>query len=74
MTAILYYSRNPNPRLAVAVARYLSAPVTLEWCAPFDPARASFFKSLNPSQRIPILVEDGEACGRPMPSPAGCRR
>lgn len=61
MTAILYYSRNPNPRLAVAVARTLAAPVTLEWCAPFDPAQAPFFRSLNPTQRIPILVEDGKA-------------
>jgi glutathione S-transferase len=61
MTTTLYYSRNPNPRLAVAVARYLSAPVTLAWCAPFDPTQASFFRSLNPTQRIPILVEDGKA-------------
>jgi glutathione S-transferase len=45
----------------VAVARYLAAPVTFEWCAPFDPARAEFFKALNPSQRIPILVEDGKS-------------
>lgn len=57
----LYYSRNPNPRLAVAVARYLRAPVTLEWCAPFDPARSAFFRTLNPSLRIPILVEDDQA-------------
>jgi glutathione S-transferase len=61
MTAVLYYSRNPNPRLAVAVARHLAAPVTLVWCAPFDPAQAEFFKALNPSQRIPILVEDGKS-------------
>ncbi len=56
---ILYYSRNPNPRLAVAVARYLDAPVTLEWSAPFHPDHAPFFLTLNPTQRIPILVEDG---------------
>ncbi len=61
MTATLYYSRNPNPRLAVAVARYLDAPVRLEWAAPFDPERADFFRRLNPTQRIPILVEDGAA-------------
>ncbi len=61
MTAILYYSRNPNPRLAVAVARYLAAPVILEWCAPFDPAQADFFRALNPTRRIPILVEDGHS-------------
>ncbi len=39
---ILYYSRNPNPRLALAVARYLDAPVTLEWAAPFHPDHAPF--------------------------------
>ena len=55
----LYYSRNPNPRLAVAVARYLDAPVMLEWAAPFAPDQADRFLQLNPTQRIPILVEDG---------------
>lgn len=59
MAPTLYYSRNPNPRLAVAVARYLDAPVILEWCSPFDPERATYFLSLNPTQRIPILVENG---------------
>lgn len=54
----LYYSRNPNPRLAVAVARCLDAPVTLEWAAPFAPGQAERFLRLNPTQRIPILVED----------------
>lgn len=55
----LYFSRNPNPRLAVAVARYLDAPVTLEWAAPFAPDQAERFLQLNPTQRIPILVEEG---------------
>jgi glutathione S-transferase len=56
----LYFSRNPNPRLAVAVARYLDAPVRFEWAAPFHPDHAARFLQLNPTQRIPILVEDGE--------------
>lgn len=60
MPPILYYSRNPNPRLAVAVARHLDAPVTLEWAAPFHPDQAARFLQLNPTQRIPILVEDGQ--------------
>lgn len=60
MPATLYYSRNPNPRLALAVARYLEAPVSLEWAAPFHPDHAAFFLALNPTQRIPILVEDGQ--------------
>jgi glutathione S-transferase len=55
----LYYSRNPNPRLAVAVARYLNAPVALEWAAPFHPDQAERFLQLNPTQRIPILKEEG---------------
>lgn len=59
MSATLYYSRNPNPRLALAVARHLSAPVTLEWAAPFHPRHADYFRKLNPTQRIPILLEDG---------------
>lgn len=57
----LYYSRNPNPRLSVAVARYLNAPVTLEWAAPFAPGQAERFLKLNPTQRIPILVEEDGA-------------
>lgn len=55
----LHYSRNPNPRLAVAVARYLDAPVMLEWASRFHPDHAERFRRLNPAQRIPILVEDG---------------
>lgn len=57
---VLYYSRNPNPRLAVAVARHLRAPVAFQWCAPFDPKQSDFFRRLNPSLRIPILVEAGQ--------------
>jgi glutathione S-transferase len=56
--SILYYSRNPNPRLALAVARHLNAPVKLEWASPFSPDQAEKFKALNPSQLIPILIED----------------
>ena len=59
MTITLYFSRNPNPRLAVAVARHLSAPVSFEWAAPLAPGQAEKFLPLNPSLRLPILVEDG---------------
>lgn len=55
----LYYSRNPNPRLGLAIARHLDAPVDLEWAAPFDPAQSARFRALNPALRIPILVENG---------------
>ncbi len=57
---ILHYSRNPNPRLAVAVARHLQAPVTLAHAQPFHPDHAARFLKMNPNQRIPILEsEDG---------------
>ncbi|XHS76577.1 glutathione S-transferase family protein [Burkholderiaceae bacterium UC74_6] len=61
MRPTLYYSRNPNPRLSVATARYLQAPVTLEWAAPLAPGQADRFLPLNPSLRLPILAEDGDA-------------
>jgi glutathione S-transferase len=59
MTAVLYFSRNPNPRLAVAAARYLAAPVRFEWAAPLAPGQAENFRHLNPSLRLPILAEEG---------------
>ena len=59
MTCTLYFSRNPNPRLAVAVARHLAAPVSFEWAAPLAPGEAEKFRHLNPSLRLPILAEDG---------------
>lgn len=58
-TPTLYFSRNPNPRLAVAVARHLNAPVRFEWAAPLAPGQAERFRPLNPSLRLPILAEDG---------------
>jgi len=59
MTQILYFSRNPNPRLAVAVARHLAAPVSFEWAAPLAPGQAEKFLPLNPSLRLPILAGSG---------------
>ncbi|RZJ09196.1 MAG: glutathione S-transferase family protein [Rubrivivax sp.] len=59
MKPILYFSRNPNPRLAVAAARHLNAPVAYEWAAPLAPGEDVKFRPLNPSLRIPILAEDG---------------
>jgi glutathione S-transferase len=61
MTATLYFSRNPNPRLAVAVARHLAAPVTFEWASPLAPGQAEHFRHLNPSLRLPILAEEGDS-------------
>ena len=52
----LYFSRNPNPRLAVATARHLRAKVEFEFAAPFAPGQAERFRSLNPNLSIPILA------------------
>ncbi len=54
----LFYSRNPNPRLAVAVARYLDAPVEFEFAAPLAHGQAERFLPLNPNLRLPIF-QDG---------------
>ena len=58
MNPILYFSRNPNPRLAVAAARHLRAPVSFEWAAPLAPGEAEKFRHLNPTLRLPILAEE----------------
>ena len=59
MQPILYFSRNPNPRLAVATARHLNAPVVYEFAAPLAPGQADKYRHLNPSLRLPILAEAG---------------
>lgn len=62
MAPILYFSRNPNPRLAVAVAKHLAAPVSYEFAAPLAPGQAEKFRPLNPSLRVPILIDtDGSS-------------
>lgn len=55
----LYYSHNSNPRLAVAVARHVKAPVEFVRAAPFAPDQIEFFRQLNPNTRVPVLVENG---------------
>lgn len=60
MGSVLYYSRNPNPRLALAVARQLGVDLALEWASPFDPAQSAKFRALNPTLLLPILVEEGQ--------------
>jgi len=54
----LHFSRNPNPRLAVAVARHLGSPVAFAFASPFAPGQAERYRPLNPCLRIPILEED----------------
>ncbi len=53
----LYFSRNYNPRLAVAVARHLNSPVEFEFASPFAPGQREKFLKLNPNLGLPILVE-----------------
>jgi glutathione S-transferase len=53
----LYYSQNLNPRVAVAVARYLQSPVEFLRASPFHPAQIEAFRKINPNTRVPVLVE-----------------
>ncbi|MBN8949166.1 MULTISPECIES: glutathione S-transferase family protein [unclassified Rhizobium] len=55
----LYFSRNPNPRLAVAVARLLNANIEFEFAAPRDPGQADRYRHLNPNLLVPILEYSG---------------
>ncbi|TYT26061.1 glutathione S-transferase family protein [Luteimonas viscosa] len=52
----LYYSHNLNPRVAVAVARHLRAPLRFVRADPMGRERAAF-RPINPNTRVPILVE-----------------
>ena len=57
----LYFSRNLNPRVAVAVARHLQAPVELIHASPLDPSQQERFRALNPNLRLPILVDGDQS-------------
>lgn len=57
----LYFSRNLNPRVAVAVARHLRAPVEYVYAAPLDPSQKEKFRALNPNLRLPILVDGDQS-------------
>jgi glutathione S-transferase len=57
----LFFSRNPNPRLAVAVARHLNAEVEFEFASPFSPGESDKFRLLNPNLSLPILLDMGKA-------------
>tara|TARA_R100000365_G_C2719836_1_gene52705 strand:- start:126 stop:764 length:639 start_codon:yes stop_codon:yes gene_type:complete len=52
---ILYFSRNPNPRLAMAVAKFLGFDGQYEFAAPLAPGQAGRFRPLNPNLLLPIL-------------------
>ena len=57
----LFFSRNPNPRLAIVVARYLDAKVEFEFASPFAPGQAERYRPLNPNLSLPILVGSGKS-------------
>lgn len=53
----LYYSHNLNPRVAVAAARHLQAPVEFVRAAPRHPAQREAFLPINPNALVPVLEE-----------------
>jgi glutathione S-transferase len=53
----LYYSANPNPRVAVAVARHLGSPVEYVRSSPRHPDQMEAFRAINPNALVPVLVE-----------------
>ncbi len=57
----LYYSMNLNPRVAVAVARYLNSSVEYVRASPRHPDHEEAFRSINPNTLVPVLVEDGRS-------------
>lgn len=54
----LYYSQNLNPRVAVAVARYLDARVEYVAASPMHPDHQDAFRPINPNTRVPVLTTD----------------
>lgn len=53
---ILYYTRNLNPRVAVAVARHLDAPLDYVRFQPMGADR-DMCRPINPNTLAPVLVE-----------------
>ena len=54
----LFYSHNLNPRVAVAVARYLDSPVEFIRASPRHPENEHAFRAINPNTLVPVLLED----------------
>ena len=57
----LHFTRNLNPRVAVAAARHLKAPVKFVRANPRDPANIDSFRALNPNALAPVLEDDDGA-------------
>jgi glutathione S-transferase len=56
----LFYSPNLNPRVCVAAARYLNAPLTYISGYTMSAGEKATFPTLNPMGRYPVLVQDGK--------------
>jgi glutathione S-transferase len=57
----LYYSENLNPRVAVATARHLEAPVQFVRASPRAPNSEEAFRPINPNTLVPVLVENSRS-------------
>jgi glutathione S-transferase len=57
----LYYSKNLNPRVAVAVARHLGSKVEYVRASPKAPNEEAAFRLINPNTLVPVLVEHDRA-------------
>lgn len=57
----LYYSHDPNPRVAIAVARHLGSPVVFIQVSPRDlqnPRSADALGAVDPCTPVPMLIEE----------------
>jgi glutathione S-transferase len=53
----LFYSHNLNPRVAVAVAKYLKSPVEYVRVSPRHPGQIEAFRKINPNALVPVLSD-----------------
>ena len=53
----LYCSHNLNPRVAVAVARYLQSPLEYVRASPRHPDQIEGFRLINPNALVPVLAD-----------------
>lgn len=60
-TMKLYFSRNPHPRLAVAVAKHLRLDLEFTFASPKAPGEAKKYRHLNPNLLLSILDSPGKA-------------
>jgi glutathione S-transferase len=57
----LFYSKNLNPRVAVAVARHLDSKLEYVRASPQAPNEVAAFRLMNPNTLVPVLLEDDRA-------------